>query len=225
MCIRDRFLPGEYDPATETGEYRMSCSDYALATFGSRVFAAVLSTAPLSSVRFLPWHSKVVQDLVDGRVDLLFSGWRLEKPINSQPLFTDEMVCVVDRQHPLSQQKSLTMEEYLACKHLVIDIIDGTQPSIDAVLSGRGRLRQASLTLPYHAIAPEAVIGTDLVLSIPERVRTKFVDAHSPRLCVLAAPADITPLPYFMSWHSRLDRDKGHTWLRGVAATAITQSL
>ncbi|MEW2505076.1 hypothetical protein ACQPXB_35110 [Amycolatopsis sp. CA-161197] len=47
----------------------------------------------------------------------------------------------------------------------------------------------AALTLPSHAAAPAAVVGTDLVLSTPERM----VAGVAPELRVLR------PLPYYLS--------------------------
>lgn len=220
--LHEMFLNREYQPSTATREFRMAGSDYALATFGPTVFAAVLAAAPLASVRFLPWHTTIVRDLTDGGVDLLFHGMHLADPIRSRLLFTDQMVCVVHRDHPLSKRKSLTIDQYLGCNHLVIDIVDGTQPSIDTVLLAHGRSRRAGLTVPYHATAPAALFGTDLVLSIPTRVITNFVDGHSPELVVLRAPVEIRALPYFMSWHSRQEYNKGHEWLRGLTLNAIS---
>ena len=211
------FLDREYDPAAATREFRMAGDDEALATFGAAVSAAVLAAAPGASLRFLPWHSRIARELVESRIDLLFHGTRLDHPITSRLLLSDETVCVVDRGHPLAGATSLTMEQYLGCDHLVIDVVDGTQPSIDAVLAAHGRVRRARLTLPHHSAAPAAVIGTDLVLSVPSRLLTE-----TPELRVLRAPADVRDLPRFVSWHSRQDHNKGHRWLRETAIGAIT---
>ncbi len=221
--LHEMFLNREYNPAAATREFRLAGSDYALATFGPEVFTAVRAAAPHASVRFLPWHSRIVQELGDARIDLLFHGMRLGPPISSQLLFTDEMVCLVDRAHPLSRRrKSLSMDQYLGCDHLAIDIIDGAQPSIDGVLSAHGKARRISLTVPYHAPAPAAVVGTELVLSIPSRALPDLSAAHSSQLRVLRAPADIRALPYYVSWPSRQDYNKGHKWLRERVMTAMT---
>ena len=219
--LQEVFLDREFDPATETRQFCMTGSDYAVTTFGATVFSRVLAAAPNTSVRFMPWHGKVVQQLHDGGLDLVFSGMHLQEPIKSRLLFTDQMVCVVHRSHPLSKQESITLDEYLTCNHLVIDITDGTQPSIDQVLAAHGTPRRASLTMPFHATAPAALIATQLVMSIPSQVLVHYVVGHGPELCVLPAPTEISPLPYYMSWHARVQHDKGHRWLRQEVLSAI----
>ncbi len=219
--LQEMLLDREFDPATETRQFRMTGSDYAVTTFGATVFSRVLAAAPNTSVRFTPWHGKVVQQLHDGDLDLVFSGMHLQDPIKSRLLFTDQMVCVMHRSHPLSTQESITLDEYLTCHHLVIDITDGMQPSIDQVLAAHGTPRRASLTMPFHATAPAALIDTQLVLSIPSQVLVNYVVGHGPELCVLPAPPEISPLPYYMSWHARVQHDKGHQWLRQEVLSAI----
>ena len=219
--LQEVLLDREFDPATETRQFCMTGSDYAVTTFGATVFSRVLAAAPNTSVRFLPWHGKVVQQLHDGGLDLVFSGMHLQEPIKSRLLFTDQMVCVVHRSHPLSKQESITLDEYLTCNHLVIDITDGLQPSIDGVLAAHGTPRRASLTMPFHSAAPSALIDTQLVLSIPALVLANYVVSHGPELCVLPAPPEISPLPYYMSWHARVHHDKGHRWLRQEVLGAI----
>ena len=66
-----------------------------------------------------------------------------------------------------------------------------------------------------------ALLDTPLVLSIPSQVLASYVVGHGPELCVLPAPPEISPLPYYMSWHARVQHDKGHTWLRNEVLNAI----
>jgi len=215
------FVRRDFDPATEAREFRLAGSDYAIATLGPAVFSSVLSAAPLSSVRFYPWHTGVLQDLVDGRLDLFLSGLYLEHPVISKRLFTEDMMCVVDPGHPLAGRTELTLDEYLSYGHIMIDVAQGLQPSIDRVLAAHGTPRRAVLTVPFHATAPAAVAGTDLILSSPARTVRQFVTPLWPTLRVLSAPPEIRPLPYSMSWHARIGHDLAHAWLREQVEAAV----
>jgi DNA-binding transcriptional LysR family regulator len=222
--LHEMFLDAEYRPAAATREFRLAGTDAAVALFGPPVVGAIRDAAPRSTVRFLPWHSGIARDLAGSRIDLLFSGTRPAPPTTGRLLFTDEMVCVLDRDHPLAGKKSLTMDQYLRCDHLVLDVDEGAQPSVDAVLSARGRVRRASLVVPYHAVAPALLGGTDLVLSMPATMVGDFVAMHRPRLSVLRAPADIRPVPHYLSWHVRQQHNKGHLWLRDKVFSAVQGS-
>jgi DNA-binding transcriptional LysR family regulator len=215
------FLDREYRPAAATREFRLAGSDHALAVAGPPISAAVLAAAPRASLRFLPWHSGIGADLADGRIDLLLTGTRPDHPITGEPLFTDETVCLVDREHPLAHRSALTLEQYVAARHLVVDVLDGTQPSIDGVLAARGTPRRAALTLPFHSTAPAALAGTGLVLSFPARLAAGL----PPGLRVLRAPAEIRPLPQFLCWHTRQEHNKGHQWLRGRVLSAVRDAV
>jgi len=219
--LESMLLGRSFDPATQTRQFRLAGSDYAVSTFGVAVGSRVLAGAPSSSVRFLPWHQRIVHDLADGELDLVLSGMRLSRPVLSEPLFTDRVVCVVDRGHPLAGRSSITLEEYLAFGHVVIDIDNGSQPAIDGVLAMSGRHRTASVTLPFHVLAPLALVGTELIASLPSRVLQHVVTPLSDQVHVMPAPIEVDALPYFMSWHARADQDQGHRWLREQVRSAV----
>ena len=73
------------------------------------------------------------------------------------------------------------------CRHLAIDIADGRQPAIDHALAARGTPRDVALIMPFHAVAPRTLPGTELVLTFPERLAGHFVDTSKTR--ILEAPA------------------------------------
>ena len=199
----------------------MAGSDYAVTTFGVALFSDILDAAPSASVRFVPWHSDILQSLTDGEVDLVFSGMRAASPFVSDLLFTDDMVCVVDRNHPLAHRDSITLDQYLASGHLIIDIDRGQQPSVDGVLAAMGRARAGTLTVPFHATAPLALADTQLILTMPARALHHYVTPRGEKLCVFPAPLQVKSLPYFMTWHSRVTHDKSHQWLRERVRHAI----
>ena len=220
--LSEIFLNREFDPVREAREFRMAGSDYAIAAFGTQLFSKVVSTAPNASLRFFPWHANAMQALSNGDVDVVFSGFHVRPPLRSELLFTDTMMAVVAQDHPWCDRTSLGLTEYLSARHLMIDMKDGQQPSIDAVLSARGERRRPGLTMPYHGTAPAALPGTDLVLSIPGRTLAEFVDPYGAKLRVLDLPPEISPLPYYMSWHPRVDHDRGHRWFRRLVLEAIS---
>ena len=52
--LQSMFLGRDFDPATETRQFRLAGSDYAVTTFGSAVFTLLLAQAPRASIRFHP---------------------------------------------------------------------------------------------------------------------------------------------------------------------------
>lgn len=221
--LSDLFFVRDFDPSGETREFRMAGSDYAVAAVGTRLFTRLTSAAPNASLRLISWHANVIQAMANGDVDIVFSGMHIGAPVRSELLFTDTMVGVVAQGHPWWGRPSVRLDDYLAARHLMIDMKDGTQPSIDGVLAARGERRRPGLTIPYHGAAAAALPDTDLVLSVPLRVLPDFVHRAGPQFWVVDLPAEISALPYYMSWHPRADHDTGHRWLRRQIVDAVAE--
>jgi DNA-binding transcriptional LysR family regulator len=161
--------------------------------------------------------------MLHGRLDLSFYVADPPAGLRQELLFDDICVCVMSADHPLAKRQRLTLEEYLRCSHLVIDIIDGEQPLLASRLRELGVARRALLTLPLNVGAPAALPDTNLVATLNKRLVDRYAD--DPGLAIVAAPIELEPFHYFMVWHPRLDHDPAQRWLRdtirSVAAATI----
>jgi DNA-binding transcriptional LysR family regulator len=218
--LDELFAGSAFDPATLRRTLRISGSDYATAVVGPALVRRVAEQAPGSTVRFVAWHPAVFDELALGDVDLAFFGAEPPPPLRTEELFTDRFVCVVARDHPLAGRPALTLDDYLACRHVVIDVTAGRQPAIDRILAGRGTPRRIASILPFHAVAPLTLPGTALMVTLPASLLPSL--AGRDRITVLGAPPEIETLSYRMTWHPRVDSDPGHRWLRDVVRTAAT---
>lgn len=166
-------------------------------------------------------------DILHSRLDLTFYYAAPPAALRQELLFDDELVCVMSADHPLAKRKRLTLDEYLRCSHLVIDIIDGDQPLIADRLRELGVVRRTALTLPMQIVAPAVLPDTNLVATLNKRLVHMYADDR--RLGVVAAPVELEGFHFFMVWHPRLDHDPAQQWLRDmirsvVALTATGQS-
>ena len=216
------FLGETFDPAALSQTIRLSGSDYTVAVLGIPLQRRLLAESPQSVVRFHSWHESTFEELGRGGLDLTFYGAQAPDPLHSTALFEDRFVCVLADTHPLAGAGSLDLTAYLTCRHVVIDITDGSQPAVDQILAGRGTPRDVGSTIPFHAVAPHALPGTDLVLTFPERLAAMFADL--PGLRVVTAPPEIGKMTYRMAWHPRLDSDPAHRWLRD-SVRAVARDL
>ena len=149
-----------------------------------------------------------------GQVDLVFYGLAPQAGLRSEELFEERFVCVMSPGHPLSQHSRITLDEYLQCAHVIVNIRSGWQTVIDDHLRTLGRPRKASLTVPYHAAAPYAVPGTALVATMPARLAAKHADISAVRM--VAAPRELDIMHFTMCWHPRLDDDLAQRWIRDI---------
>jgi DNA-binding transcriptional LysR family regulator len=210
-----------FDPATAARAFRLAGTDYTVSVLSGALLRRVFAQSPGSTVLFSRWHHTVFSDAEHGIVDLLIHGGSAPPPLRSQVLYEEGYACLVASHHPLALRSAVSLEDYLQCAHLVVDVTDGRQGHVDARLESLGRPRRASVTVPYHSAAAAAVPGTSLVATLPRRLA---VEHAAPGVTsVIPAPDEIGAMSYAMSWHPRLDNDPAQRWLRdAIIATLST---
>jgi DNA-binding transcriptional LysR family regulator len=218
--LESLFAIESFDPAIAEEQYRLAASDYALVLFLNEVGRRVSRLSPHSALRIETPRTTVFDDILHAKLDLSFFFGAPPPPLCQELLVDDTLVCVMSIEHPLAGGKRVTLDEYLGCSHLVIDVIDGEQPLIANTLQEFGVTRRASLTLPQHVLVPAVLPDTHLVATVPARLIDTFADV--PRLAVVAAPAELEDFHLFMVWHPRLDQDPAHQWLRDVIRSVVS---
>ena len=126
-----------------------------------------------------------------GRIDLVINNDpRPREDLRIGMLFTDEVVCLMRRDHPLAQDRRLSLARYLRMRHLSPHT--GAAPHsgpIDGELAKTGYRRQIAATVPEFGLAPYALLDSDLVFTTARGFAEHFA-ARLP-LAVVPAPAEI----------------------------------
>src|SRR6266446_6299701 len=217
------FAAEVFDPATAEENYRIATTDYPLLLFFPQAAREINNLSPHSSLRVEPYRDEVFDDMQHGTLDLTFYGAAPPVAFRHEVLFEDRCVCVMAANHPLAKRKRLTLDEYLRCSHLMIDIIDGQQPVIDNRLRELGLARRGALTLPLFVGAPAALPESNLVATLTERLMDRYGD--DPAIAVIRAPVELERMEYFMVWHPRLDHDPAQQWLRDTIRAVVAATF
>ena len=211
----DRLLSGSrFDPAVEQANFRLAVTDHGAAMLVPVLCREVLAIAKKVHFDFVAWHRGSFDELVHGSVDLAFAASSVEapSPLQSQTIYDEQFVCVVDAKSRLP--KSLTMAQYMKLEHISISILGGIQVSPDRALATMGHKRQIAIHVPYHEAAIRCVPGTQLVGTVPRRFVSGRI--HNPAIRILNPPPEIAGFRYAMTWHPRLNTDAAHSWLRAT---------
>lgn len=76
------------------------------------------------------------------------------------------------------------------------------------------------LRLGHFGLVPQALLGTDLVTTLPRRLAQTMVDRSA--LTIVPLPVEVLPFSVSLAWHDRVHDDDGVKWLRErVIALAI----
>ena len=179
--------------------------------FSADSVAHAVNLAPRSRLEVIPWHDGRFEDVEAGRLDLVLDVAGAPAKLNSEILFEDVFVCVVASRHPFRKSR-FALNEYLKCRHVVVDVLSGQQPPVDRPLALLGVKRSVGLVLPYFLPACLAVAKSNMVLTTPSRLARELERTAGVR--VVKAPREIAGFKYEMSWHPRLTADPAHAWFR-----------
>jgi len=200
-----------FDPATSTDHLCIATTDFAASVLIPTLLERIASAAPSVRLEVVPWNDRVFNDIEAGRTHLALIGVQPPEPFESEPLFTDEFVCVVANSHALRAR--LTLKRYIEHGHAVVTIgKQGDQPWIERALAANGCKRRVEYRSPYQLSAILAASRTNMICTTARLLAKRLAPVANVRL--LAAPRELPKIEYRMTWHPRLRDDAAHHWLR-----------
>ena len=120
--------------------------------------------------------------------------------------------------HPALRRRP-TLAQFCRLEHLIVSPDGGGfEGPTDAALRAIGMARRVVLSVPHFLFVLSALVRTDLVALLPERL----VRGH-PALRVVAAPLAVPGYQMAMLWPERVHRDPAHQWLRAQVVAAIVK--
>lgn len=208
-----------FDPATSTREFTLTASDYCTSIFLPHVVRVISENAPGIRLIMQPLHAPVKR-MISGELDLCITADDLSllgnddggDKLHSERLFSDEFVCVVSNEHPLTEEA--TLEELLGYPHVGVHMM-GTVNTIEtASLRQRLPMFKPNFTVPDFSLVACMVADSNLVGVIQSRLAE--VAARTLPVRTFPAPFEMATLNEAMFWHSRHMHDPAHIWLREI---------
>jgi DNA-binding transcriptional LysR family regulator len=213
----------ELDLATLERTFTLRWHDSLVALSGPALLAAVRRQAPGVQLRFVAESSFDTPGLRRGEVDLEANANRPSAPdVRAEHVGETRLVVVVRRGHPLTRVPAVTAEGYAAAEHIAVSRRGNLGNAVDDALARLALARSVVAAVPTEAAALEFVRGSDLLVTVPEATTRSAVEGLG--LVVLPLPLELPSAAVYLSWHQRYDTDHAHTWLRGLARTALTDA-
>ncbi|SEM93416.1 DNA-binding transcriptional regulator, LysR family [Luteibacter sp. UNCMF331Sha3.1] len=202
-----------FDPTRDGATFRIGGSFSAIGTFALPLVAALHEWKNRDiRVAFRTGcdGSDVLAGFESGEIDVLLApNEQIPPSLKMRPLMADEFVMLQRIGHPRGTAP-LTLDEYCALGHLVISGSGRTTGLMDERLKEIGRTRDVLVSAPLGDSIGPMLIATDLVCTLPQ----SMVEAVGPGLETYAIPFDMPDMSLAMAWHSRLDKQPAHRWLR-----------
>lgn len=210
----------QFDPAVAERAFHLVCSDCLPPEFLPGIVQRLTRAGPRIGAHVRPADPAfdLALALDEGGVDLVINNDpKPREDLRIGALFTDEVVCLMRREHPLAQDRRLPLARYLRMRHLAPHT--GSQPRsgpIDGELAKTGYQRQIVATVPEFNLAPYALLDSDLVFTTARRFAEHY--AATLPLTVVPAPSELPPMRFYQLWHERNHTSAASRWLREQVA-------
>jgi len=219
-AVREAVSPQTFDPATATGAIRLATPDLDAATLVPRLLATFAREAPALDIDLSTRARDSLAALAADEIDLALGVFDVAPAgFRRQRLYTDTMVCIVRRGHPVLK-RGLTPERFAALDHALITITGEGGGIVDAVLARRRMTRRIALRIPSFLAAPLVVARSDLIVTMPRKAAMEFA-AIAP-LALVEPPIALAPFDVSQLWHERRHADARHAWLRRMVQSVAS---
>ena len=214
--------PQHFDFAHAEREFVIALEDYGETMILPHFVDSLGREAPGVRVRIRPEPSaRLAAELRDGEVDLALDYFPIAQPgFRSEAVLTETLLTLARPDHAGIGER-LTLEAYLAQRHVVLAAREGSRPMIDLALAKRGLSRRIAVTVPHFQSMPVLVRGSDLLATLPRRMAQLY--ARHFGLHTYPVPLRVPQFPVYLIWHEGCDADSGHAWFRRELATLCTR--
>jgi len=210
--------------------FTIRANDGFVETFGPPLIAAATAIAPLVRLRFAPKPEKSAIPLREGSADLEIGVLGEMGPeVRVQALFRDRFIAVVRKGHPLTLEREITAERYVAFGHVVASRRGRTSGPVDEALAALGLTRTIVAMVPSFPAALAVARASDLIALVPASfVSHQAADpesALSHHAFAFELPVRTEKITISQMWHPRLEADPVHRWLRQLVLTVCRQKM
>ncbi|KGJ02849.1 DNA-binding transcriptional regulator, LysR family [Paracoccus halophilus] len=211
-----------FDPATAQGRIRLMTPDLHAAGLLSPLLAQITEAAPGLDIEVPPLQEDPLSALENDQIDAVIGVMDTARSgIQRRALFDDRYVCLLRAGHPAIRQ-GFSIDDFLACDHVVVAITDVGPTTVDETLAGQGLTRRVRVRIPSFLAAMDMVSRSELVMTLPE---TLARTADVKRFAILPPPMDLPGFTMSLLWHKRYQDAPPHIWLREAIVTAAASIM
>ena len=217
--------PSSFEPATANTTFVLAMADATAAELMPGLVDILEQQAPGVAMRVVPLSTRDPRGLLsDGKADLAvghFPSVLADLVVRAQGdeavtfahqrLYDGQYVCVMRAGHPLARGL-LTLDRFCAARHMLVSFSGRPFGFIDESLASLGRKRQIVLTVNQFFTAGRVVANSNLLTVLP--LHFVGVTGIADQLVFRPLPFVAAPVHVDALWHSRMQAQSAHVWLR-----------
>lgn len=206
-------VPTHFDPETSTRSFRLAGNDLVGAVIAPPLIRTLRAEAPGCRVAFqFAVGTESLNALRTNEMEMAIGRvWDLPDEFRAVPVFEEDFVVVVRKDHPVAHHAAMSLEKYLSLDHILVSFRGGFHGMVDQALKKRRLRRRVVASVPMFMTAMGVVASGDLSSTVPARLAAKYADQFG--LAVLEMPLAIDPFTFSLVRHARSTSDVGLDWL------------
>jgi len=206
-------------PQTTKKLYRISMSDDIAPIILPNLVDFIEKKSPRSSLSIRSEQGNEALKLLDHN-EIDFAVGRFEtvsSRFGCSDLFTEEYVCIMRMNHHLANEEKLSIDQYLAAKHLRVAPMEAPLPPIDRSLGQLDLEREISVRIDLITLAPVILKNADLILTLPSKTAQRMAKNYGFRVSQL--PIDLEKRRTRIVWHRELTNHPTFDWIKDLIRT------
>lgn len=206
-----------FDAASSARRFTIAMTDVGEVYFMPVLIERCAALAPgveLATVRAGTLDLKA--EMEAGRVDMAIGAFDdVSGALYQRRLFTQPYVSMFRASHPLAAG-ALTLKRFAQARHLIVSSMESPYEKVNQALEKAGVALAGSCRVPHFTAVPYIVGGTDLVVTVPQKLAERAAAPFNLRY--VKPPLRLPSLQTNVFWHRRYHQDQGNQWLRGLIA-------
>lgn len=200
-----------FTPETSQELIKIGGFDYDLAVVLPPLLQSALSVAPEMRISSINVGRKQALDMLsDGDIDIAFSFFQDGSRDHIYETLFEETYSVVSRD-PIHSNEILSLEDYLAQKHVVVSPIGELNGIVDETLRTLGLARTVVASLPQFFTALATVSESDFIATVPSRIANRYGSKLG--LHIYSTPIEVRSFTVSAVRHKRNKRKQSLNWI------------
>jgi DNA-binding transcriptional LysR family regulator len=208
----------KFDAKASTKTFRLCLTDLGEIAFVPPVLRGMNRSAPDAVLEVVPMRiDEVGRWLAIGEVDAAIASVSIPGARHVDVIRDEHYVCIMSSE-AAGQSKTLTLEEFTAARHVIIDPALGHQ-QVDNVLESLGIRRKISLRMHHFSVLPNVVTTENYLAIVPLQIARLFA-AQWP-LVIRELPFSVPSFNVSLYWSAGTESSPSQAWFRKTVIESI----
>ena len=217
----------DFDAMTAQRVFRIMASDYAESTLIAPLLSELSQLAPGITLDILTPSDVRLQDVEQGRVDMLLNRFdEMPQSFHQLTVWEDDFSCLLSTDNPLLN--NFNLQNYLLGRHVWVsktgmgasvgmNVRDAQRVGrVDEALKNIGETRHIAVFTRHYQVAAQLAQQPDLIVTIPTRLAR--LQLSNQRVALRPPPFEIPSFELKMAWSPLLQHNPDHQWIRRLLA-------